>query len=37
MKIVLTADWHIRDSVPACRSDDFLAVQRKNLQFFTDM
>jgi DNA repair protein SbcD/Mre11 len=37
MKIVLTADWHIRDSVPACRSDDFLAVQRKKLQYFTDM
>ena len=30
---ILTADWHIRDDVPVCRTDDFLTAQEEKLQF----
>jgi predicted phosphodiesterase len=28
---ILTADWHLRDSVPVCRTDDFWAAQWKKV------
>lgn len=30
---ILTADWHIRSDKPVCRTDDFIAAQRKKVQF----
>lgn len=30
---ILSADWHLRDSVPACRTDDFVSKQWAKLQF----
>jgi DNA repair exonuclease SbcCD nuclease subunit len=32
-KAILTADWHLRDSQPTCRIDDFWSTQWKKAQF----
>ena len=32
---ILTADWHLRDTVPECRTDDFYAAQWKKLDFIS--
>lgn len=37
MKIMITADWHLRDDVPICRKDDFWEVQKSTLKFINDM
>jgi len=29
---ILTADWHLRDSIPACRTEGFLDVQWRNME-----
>jgi len=30
---ILTADWHIREDTPTCRTDDFFAAQIKKIEF----
>jgi len=30
---ILTGDWHLRDTVPVCRTDDFWTAQWKNVDF----
>lgn len=34
---ILTADWHLRESVPVCRTDDFWAAQWKKVRFVRDL
>lgn len=34
---ILTADSHLRDSVPICRTDDFLSAQERKFQFIIDL
>lgn len=33
MKFILTADWHIRSTIPSCRKDDFFKVQFEKVKF----
>jgi DNA repair exonuclease SbcCD nuclease subunit len=37
MKIILTSDWHLRDTPPVCRTDDFMATQRRKIEFITTL
>lgn len=30
--LLITADWHLRNTVPECRTDDFITVQRNKLK-----
>ena len=30
---LFTSDWHLRDSVPVCRTDDFINVQWEKVEF----
>lgn len=30
---IITGDWHYRDTVPECRTDDFLKAQRKKIKY----
>lgn len=34
---ILTADWHIRETQPECRTDDFIKTQWRKLQFIDDL
>jgi DNA repair exonuclease SbcCD nuclease subunit len=34
---ILTADWHIRESVPTCRTDNFYKTQKKKLSFIAEL
>src|SRR4030042_5918323 len=34
---ILTGDWHIRATVPVCRTDDFLAAMWKKVDFILDL
>ncbi len=34
---ILTADWHIRATVPICRTDDFMAAMWKKVGFILDL
>jgi DNA repair exonuclease SbcCD nuclease subunit len=34
---ILTADWHIRPTVPVCRTDDFIAAMWKKVEFILDL
>ncbi len=35
--LILTADWHIRDDTPECRTDDFMAAQAAKFDFLWQM
>lgn len=37
MKIIITSDWHLRETAPPCRTDDFLEAQWKKVQFISDL
>lgn len=38
MKLLITADWHLRKEVPSCRDDeDWIAYQRNVLDFIADI
>ena len=32
MKILATGDWHVRSTIPICRTDDFLSIQSRTLE-----
>ena len=34
---ILTADWHLRDTVPACRKDDFWRTQWKKVKYVSNL
>lgn len=34
---ILTGDWHLRESVPICRTDDFEAAQWRAVDFIADL
>ena len=34
---ILTADWHIRESIPVCRTDDFWKAQWEKIEFISDL
>lgn len=34
---ILTADWHLRHDVPACRTDDYIAAQERKVRFVADL
>jgi DNA repair exonuclease SbcCD nuclease subunit len=34
---ILTADWHLREDTPTCRTDDFQEAQWKKIQFIKDL
>ena len=34
---ILTADWHLRDSIPLCRVDDFWEAQWRNVKFIDEL
>jgi len=34
---ILTADWHLRDTIPTCRTDDFETAQWNKVQFVKDL
>ena len=34
---ILTADWHLRDDVPVCRTDDYWAAQWTKIEFIVDL
>jgi len=34
---ILSADWHIRDTIPECRSDDFLTAQYDKFEFLSEL
>jgi len=34
---ILTADWHIRPTVPVCRTDDFITAMWKKIDFVLDL
>ena len=34
---ILTADWHLRDSQPLCRTDNFMNTQIKKVQYIRDL
>jgi DNA repair exonuclease SbcCD nuclease subunit len=35
--LILTADWHLREDTPACRTDDYWVAQEKAVDFVTDL
>lgn len=35
--LLLTADWHLRDDQPECRTDDFWSAQEKKVKFITQL
>jgi len=35
--LILTADWHLRDDVPRCRTDDFQTAQRHKIRCIRDL
>lgn len=34
---ILTTDWHLRDTVPACRTDDYLSAQWNKVAFIREL
>jgi DNA repair exonuclease SbcCD nuclease subunit len=34
---ILTADWHLRDDQPLCRTDDFFSAQARKVKFVKDL
>ena len=34
---ILTADWHLRDDVPLCRTDDYWSAQARKVKFVNDL
>ncbi len=37
-KLILSADWHLRDDIPQCRErDEYLAAQERKLKFIHDL
>jgi len=34
---ILTADWHLREDVPVCRTDDYWVAQEKKVDFIFDL
>ena len=34
---ILTADWHLRDDIPACRTDNFEPAQWRKVKFISDL
>ncbi len=34
---IFTSDWHLRDSIPPCRTDDFEVVQWSKVRFVTEL
>jgi len=34
---ILTADWHLRETVPVCRTDDFWTTQWEKVKFVADL
>ncbi|KKL45777.1 hypothetical protein LCGC14_2352220, partial [marine sediment metagenome] len=37
VQAVMTADWHLRDSIPVCRTDDFWKAQWAKVDFVADL
>jgi len=35
--LILTADWHIRETLPPCRTDDFFAEQWRKVKWISDL
>lgn len=35
--LVITADWHLRDTVPTCRTDDFLSAMWRKVEFVEEL
>ena len=35
--LILTADWHLRDDQPICRTDDYFAAQNKKISFIMEL
>lgn len=35
--LILTGDWHLRETIPTCRTDDFWGAQWKKVQFIKDL
>lgn len=36
MKYIVSADWHLRFDNPECRTDDFLAMQKKTVEYIAN-
>ncbi len=34
---ILTADWHIRESIPVCRTDNFYRTQKRKLEWIAEL
>ncbi|MCP4761758.1 MAG: hypothetical protein GY870_08250 [archaeon] len=34
---ILTADWHIRESIPTCRTDNFYQTQKRKLEWIAEL
>ena len=37
MQIILTADWHIREKPPICRTDDFESALWRKIDFISEL
>ena len=35
--LILTSDWHLRESTPECRTDDFWEAQWKKIDFIKEL
>ena len=35
--LILTADWHLREDQPVCRTDDFWKAQWAKIDFINDL
>ena len=35
--LILTSDWHLRETIPVCRTDNFWETQWKKVQFVSDL
>lgn len=35
--LILSADWHIRETTPECRTDDFIKAMEKKIDFILDL
>jgi DNA repair exonuclease SbcCD nuclease subunit len=35
--LILTSDWHLRETIPICRTDDFWSTQWKKVDFISDL
>ena len=36
-ELIITGDWHLTETVPLCRTDDFISAQWKKVDFVKQM